>query len=78
MHGRLWFVLIGVLNGLAVLLLYAALANGPVALVAPLAATYPLVTIAGAMLLQGRIDGGLRLAAGVTMTVAGVALLIVG
>ena len=31
--GHLWFVLIGVLNGLAVLLLYAALANGPVALV---------------------------------------------
>ena len=35
LRGHLWFVLVGALNGLAVLLLYAALANGPVALVAP-------------------------------------------
>ena len=46
------------LNGLAVLLLYAALANGPVALVAPFVATYPLVTIVGSMLLHGKIEGG--------------------
>jgi drug/metabolite transporter (DMT)-like permease len=59
LRGHLWFVLIGVLNGLAVLLLYAALANGPVALVAPLVATYPLVTIVGSMLLDGKTEGGL-------------------
>jgi uncharacterized membrane protein len=71
-------VLIGVLNGLAVLLLYAALANGPVALVAPLVATYPLVTIIGSKLLQEKIDGGPRLAIGVALTVLGVVLLLAG
>jgi hypothetical protein len=76
LRGHLWFVLIGVLNGLAVLLLYAALANGPVALVAPLVATYPLVTIVGSMLLHGRIEGGSWLAIGVALTVLGVMLLL--
>jgi drug/metabolite transporter (DMT)-like permease len=71
-------VLIGVLNGLAVLLLYAALANGPVALVAPLVATYPLVTIVGSKLLQGKIEGGPWLAIGVVLTVLGVVLLLAG
>lgn len=76
LRGHLWFVLIGVLNGLAVLLLYAALANGPVALVAPLVATYPLVTIIGSKLLQEKIEGGPRLAIGVALTVLGVVLLL--
>lgn len=78
LRGHLWFALIGVLNGLAVLLLYAALANGPVALVAPLVATYPLVTIVGSMLLQGKIEGGPWLAIGVALTVLGVVLLLAG
>jgi drug/metabolite transporter (DMT)-like permease len=78
LRGHLWFVLIGVLNGLAVLLLYAALANGPVALVAPLVATYPLVTIVGSKLLQGKIEGGPWLAIGVALTVLGVVLLLAG
>ncbi|MGC2824453.1 MAG: DMT family transporter [Pseudolabrys sp.] len=78
LRGHLWFVLIGVLNGLAVLLLYAALANGPVALVAPLVATYPLVTIVGSKLLQGKIEGGPGLAIGVALTVLGVVLLLAG
>ena len=78
LRGHLWFVFIGVLNGLAVLLLYAALANGPVALVAPLVSTYPLVTIVGAMLLQGKIEGGPWLAIGVALTVLGVVLLLAG
>ena len=73
-----WFVALGILNGLAVLFLYAALVSGPVALVAPLVATYPLVTIVGTMMVQGRIEGGARLAIGVALTVAGVVLLILG
>jgi drug/metabolite transporter (DMT)-like permease len=76
LRGHPWFVLIGVLNGLAVLLLYAALADGPVALVAPLVATYPLVTIIGSTLLDGKIEGGPRLAIGVALTVLGVVLLL--
>jgi drug/metabolite transporter (DMT)-like permease len=78
LRGHLWFVLIGVLNGLAVLLLYAALANGPVALVAPLVATYPLVTVIGSKLVQEKIEGGPRLAIGVALTVLGVVLLLAG
>jgi uncharacterized membrane protein len=65
-----------VLNGLAVLLLYAALANGPVALVAPLVATYPLVTIVGSILLHGKIEGGSLFAIGVALTVLGVVFLL--
>jgi drug/metabolite transporter (DMT)-like permease len=76
--GRLWFVGVGLCNGLAVLLLYAALARGPVALVSPLVATYPLVTVAGTMIVLGRIEGGIRLIFAVALTVAGVALLLAG
>ena len=77
-RGRLWFVVVGLFNGLAVLLMYTALAHGPVALVSPLVATYPLMTVAGSMLILGRIEGALRVAVGVALTVAGVALLLAG
>jgi drug/metabolite transporter (DMT)-like permease len=75
---RLWFAGVGLCNGLAVLLMYAALANGPVTLVSPLVAIYPLVTVAGSFFLFGRMDGGPWLALGVILTVSGVVLLIVG
>jgi drug/metabolite transporter (DMT)-like permease len=77
-RGLLWFVAVGLCNGLGALSMYAALARGSVALVSPLVATYPLVTVAGTMLLLGRTDGGLRLPCAVALTVAGVALLIAG
>lgn len=75
-RGWLWFVPVGLLNGLAVLLMYAALARGPVAVVAPLVACYPLATLAFSRLLLG--SGGLTWATGVgvAITVAGVALLL--
>ncbi len=41
----LWFGLVGLCNGTAVLFLYAALSRGSVVLVAPLVATYPFVTL---------------------------------
>ena len=44
---------VGLLNGLAVLTMYAALARGPVAVVAPLVACYPLATLAFSRLLLG-------------------------
>ncbi len=78
LRGRLWFVGVGLCNGLAVLLMYAALAQGPVTLVSPLVATYPLVTVIGTMLFLGKIDGGGRLVAAVALTVGGVALLLAG
>jgi drug/metabolite transporter (DMT)-like permease len=78
LRGRLWFVGTGLCNGMAVLLMYAALAQGPVALVSPLVATYPLVTVALGALVLGRADAGLRLIIAVALTVAGVALLLSG
>ena len=75
---RLWFAGVGLCNGLAVLLMYAALANGPVTLVSPLVAIYPLVTVAGSFFFFGRIDGGRWVALGAILTVLGVVLLIVG
>ena len=77
-RGIAWFIGVGVCNGLAVLLMYAALAQGSVTLVSPLVATHPLVTVAGSMLLLGRRDGGARLALAVAISVAGVVLLLAG
>jgi drug/metabolite transporter (DMT)-like permease len=74
----LWFAAVGWCNGLAALLMYAALAQGSVALVSPLVATYPLVTVVGTTLLFGKVEGRLQLALGVALTVVGVALLIAG
>lgn len=75
---KLAFVGVGAANGVAVLLLYLALARGPVTLVSPLIATFPLATIAISAILYRRVDGGPRLVSGVAFTVAGVALLIAG
>jgi len=75
-HGWAWFVPVGWLNGAALLAIYAALARGPVAVVAPLVACYPLATLAFSRLLLG--GGGLTagIGLGVAITVAGVALLL--
>jgi len=73
-----WFAGVGLCNGGAVLTLYAALAAGPVALVAPLVATYPLVTLAVARLLPGRVALPPAARAGIAATVAGVMLLLAG
>jgi drug/metabolite transporter (DMT)-like permease len=75
-RSRLWFVVVGLVNGAALLLMYSALASGPVALVAPLLATYPLTTLAWGALLLGRPDAGVRLLLGVVTTVIGVVLLV--
>jgi drug/metabolite transporter (DMT)-like permease len=74
--GWRWFVPIGLLNGLAVLTMYAALARGPVAVVAPLVACYPLATLAFSRLLLGSLSLAWSAGAGVGITVLGVALLL--
>jgi drug/metabolite transporter (DMT)-like permease len=58
------------------LAIYAALARGPVAVVAPLVACYPLAALIFGRILLG--TGGLTLGAvlGVAITVAGVGLLL--
>ena len=74
-RGALWFAAVGLCNGSAVLLMYAALGCGPVTIVSPLIATYPLVTVllSSAMLKRERVDA--PLIAAVSATVGGVALL---
>ena len=74
----LWFAAVGWCNGIAALLMYAALATGPVTLVSPLVATYPLVTVGLSLLALRKIAVSPRLALAVVLTVAGVALLIAG
>jgi drug/metabolite transporter (DMT)-like permease len=76
-RGALWFAAVGLCNGSAVLSMYAALGRGPIALVSPLVATYPLVTVllSAIFLKRERIDA--PLIAAVTATVGGVILLLI-
>ncbi|MFX9209212.1 EamA family transporter, partial [Acinetobacter baumannii] len=73
-EGRLWFMLTGISNGLSALSLFAAVRNGPITLVAPLAAIYPLVTVAMSAVMLKHIEITPRIVAGTLLTVAGVAL----
>jgi len=74
--GGLWFGCVGVCNSLGVLALYSALARGPVLLVSPRVATYPLVTLAFAAILLRSARVTIAHVIGVTTTVAGVMLLV--
>ena len=70
--GKLWFALNGICNGIGTLLLYAALGAGPVSLVAPLYATYPLFTVGMSLMFLGNVKITWRLIAGPLLTVGGV------
>jgi drug/metabolite transporter (DMT)-like permease len=74
--GILWFGCVGLCNGAAVMAMYAALARGPVSLVAPLVAVYPLVTLILSAVLFGRAQASAQLAGGVATMVVGVVLLV--
>jgi drug/metabolite transporter (DMT)-like permease len=76
-RGLAWFAGVGICNGLAVLLMYAALARGPVTIVSPLVATYPLVTVAASALARHAVDNQLRVTLGAAITVVGVGLLLI-
>jgi uncharacterized membrane protein len=78
LEGRLWFAFTGICNGLAALTLYAAVKNGPITLVAPLLATYPLVTVALSALVLSHVRITPRLVAGTLLTVCGVVLVLAG
>ncbi|HWE19623.1 MAG TPA: EamA family transporter, partial [Hyphomicrobiaceae bacterium] len=75
-RGWFWFIPVGWLNGVSLLAIYAALARGPVAVVAPLVACYPLATLGFSRLLLGSEGFTLGAGLGVAITVAGVALLL--
>jgi drug/metabolite transporter (DMT)-like permease len=76
--GKLWFALNGIVNGIGTILLYAALGNGPVSLVAPLYATYPLFTVALSVIFLGNVKITWRLVMGTMLTVGGVVLVLIG
>jgi drug/metabolite transporter (DMT)-like permease len=76
--GKLWFALNGICNGTGTLLLYAALGAGPVSLVAPLYATYPLFTVGLSVIFLGNVRITFRLVAGTALTVGGVVLVLMG
>jgi drug/metabolite transporter (DMT)-like permease len=75
-RGVLWFAAVGVSNGLAVLSMYAALGRGPVTLVSPLVASYPLITVLLSHALLKDQPVGAQLLVAVAVTVGGVILLI--
>ena len=76
--GRLWFAATGISNGLAALSLFVAVRNGPITLVAPLSAIYPLVTLGLGAIMLKHIAITARVVAGTLLTVAGVALVLIG
>ena len=76
-RGAVWFAAVGLCNGLAVLAMYIALEYGPVTIISPLIAGYPLVTLLLSRLFLGKGDVGPQLIAGVTSVVCGVVLLLV-
>ena len=75
--GQFWFAMTGISNGLSALTLFAAVRNGPITLVAPLAAIYPLVTVALSAMLLKHIEITARIVAGSALTVMGVVLVLV-
>ena len=71
-----WFVATGMFNGASLFLMYTALAQGKVALDAPIIATYPLFTLALSLLILRHERVPPRVALGAVLTVAGVAVLL--
>ena len=76
-RGALWFGAVGLCNGLSVLAMYGALEYGPVAVISPLIAGYPLVTLLLSRAFLGKEDVGPQLIGGVISSVCGVVLLFV-
>jgi drug/metabolite transporter (DMT)-like permease len=76
--GRFWFAVTGICNGLSALTLFAAVRNGPITLVAPVVAIYPVVTMLLSAMVLHHVRITPRIVAGTVLTVAGVALVLVG
>jgi drug/metabolite transporter (DMT)-like permease len=76
-RGASWFAAVGLCNGLAVLAMYGALASGPVTIVSPVIAGYPLVTLLLSRVLLAKEEVSAQLIAGVAGVVGGVVLLLV-
>jgi uncharacterized membrane protein len=77
-QARARFAVTGISNGLSTLTLFAAVRNGPITLVAPLVAIYPLVTVILSAIMLRHIAITARVVLGTVLTVAGVALVLAG
>lgn len=75
-RGVLWFALTGIVNGLAILFMYAALTQAPVWQVAPIVASYPVITVLFGALLLHEEKFSLRVAAGTLLTVVAIVYLV--
>lgn len=73
--GVLWFMGAGTLNGAAIFCLYTALDKGPLVVVAPIIATFPLFTVLYTVLFFPGERITARIVAGALLVVAGVALI---
>jgi len=76
--GRFWFAVTGISNGFSALTLFAAVRHGPITLIAPLVAIYPLVTVILSAIMLKHVAITRRIVAGTVLTVAGVALVLAG
>ena len=76
-RGALWFAVVGLCNGLSVLAMYAAIEYGPVTVVSPIVAGYPLVTLLLSCAFLKKEHVGPQMIGGVTSAVCGVVLLLV-
>jgi drug/metabolite transporter (DMT)-like permease len=61
----LWFLAVGLCSGLSVLAMYTALEYGPVTIISPVIAGYPLVTLLSSRAFLQQEDVGPQLIAGV-------------
>lgn len=75
---RLWFAIVGVLNGLSVLLVYAALTRGTVTVVSALVACFPLFVVVLNRMVRGDRSLTVMVGTGVLVTVAGIVVLVSG
>ncbi|EAQ03866.1 hypothetical protein OB2597_11501 [Pseudooceanicola batsensis HTCC2597] len=73
-----WFMVIGLCNGTALVMLYAALGLGEVAQVSPIVAIYPLITIGLNRVVHGDRSMGGRGIAGSLASVGGVVAVLLG
>lgn len=71
-RGKMWFLLTGLLNGAALILMYRALGLGKIIVVSPIVSTYPVFTMVMSMIV-GTERLGLRGLLGVSLVVCGVA-----
>jgi len=71
-----WLSLTGIMNGLGVLALYIALREGDVTVIAPIAATSPVVTLIVSALILREEKLTARLMLGVLVTLGGVTLIL--